>query len=84
MKLSYKFIYIFSSFLIYVLLGLLDYLFLKGIINYFFVSIATRLIVWTVLLIVINTIITYICILRLPLKPELKTRGGINENMKRH
>jgi len=84
MKASYKLIFVIFSFIFYVFIFLMEFFLLKNIIEYFFVNLITRLIVYGILLIIVNPIFTYIFIRRLPLKPNKRIKGNIDEELKRH
>lgn len=83
MKSKYKFLYTISSCLIYMLITLFEYFCLRGLVDYVSTSYKVHLAALLVCLVVINPIITYILISKLPFKPALRLKGNINEDMKK-
>ncbi|MBR2577303.1 MAG: hypothetical protein IKE38_00070 [Erysipelotrichaceae bacterium] len=83
MKTSYRIIYIAVSFVSYVLLGLIEFFFLTHLLDVFSTSPSIHLAAAVICLLVINPLITFMILNMLPIKPKLRLKGNIHEDLKR-
>ena len=83
MKTSYRIICIFTAFISYVLLGLLEFFFLTHLLDILSTGYAVHLGASVFCLLVINPLITYLILDRLPIRPKLRLKGNIHEDLKR-
>lgn len=83
MKTSYKFIYFLSSMFTYILIGLIEFFLLDNFIDIISSKYSIHVIVMIICLIIINPLITYALVGKLPLKPTKRVKGSLNEDLKR-
>lgn len=78
MKTSYRFIYIGITFTTYLLLCFIEFYILTHLLDMISTNYILHTIASIVCLVVINPIITYIIIEKIPLKPKLRAKKPIN------
>ncbi|MBR0461205.1 MAG: hypothetical protein IJJ00_00645 [Erysipelotrichaceae bacterium] len=83
MKTSYRLIYIFASFACYVLLGLIEFFFLTHLLDIISTGHVFHYVMMVICLLFINPLITYLLLDLLPIKPRLRLKGNIHEDLKR-
>ena len=83
MKTSYRLIYIFASFACYVLLGLIEFFFLTHLLDIISTGHVFHYVMMVICLLLINPLITYLLLDLLPIKPRLRLKGNIHEDLKR-
>ena len=83
MKTSYRLIYVFASFACYVLLGLIEFFFLTHLLDIISTGHVFHYVMMVICLLFINPLITYYMLGKLPIKPRLRSRGSISEDLKR-
>lgn len=84
MKLSNRLIYFFTSLFTYVILCLIEYYVLSNLLDIISTSFKVHLIAMIICLLLVNPLITYLVINTLPIKPDLKLKGNIKEDLARH
>lgn len=83
MKTSYKFIYFLTSMVTYVVVGLLEFFILDNLLDMLSTKYSVHAIVMIVCLIIINPLITYALVGKLPLKPTKRIKGTLKDDLKR-
>lgn len=83
MKTSYKFIYFLSSMFTYMLIGVIEFFLLNNFVDIISTKYYIHVIVMIICLLIVNPLITYSLVGKLPLKPTKRVKGSLNEDLKR-
>ena len=83
MKSFYKFIYFLSSFIIYVILGLIEFFFLDNFVDIVSERYVVHVLALCFSLLIINPIITYKLVNTLPFKPFKRIKGSVKDDLKK-
>lgn len=83
MKTSYKFIYLLFSMFTYVSIGLIEFFLLNNFVDIISTKYFIHVLIMIVCLIIINPLITYLIVGKLPLKPAKRVKGTLNDDLKR-
>lgn len=83
MKTSYKFIYLLTSMITYIVIGLIEFFWLNNLLDMISTSYTVHMIVMGICLVIINPLITFMLVGKLPLKPTKRVKGTINDDLKR-
>ena len=83
MRPLHRFIYITVSFLSYVTLAVLAFFFLDDILDIISRNSTFHTLVFILWLLVLDPIITYLILDKVPIRPALRLKGNIREDMKR-
>lgn len=81
MKIKYRLIYFFVSFLSYIALALFEFFVLDDVLDMISTKYIVHLIIMIICLIIINPIIVYYIICKLPIKPKLKTKKKLDDSL---
>lgn len=83
MKTSYKFIYLLTSMITYIVIGLIEFFWLNNLLDMISTSYTVHMIMMGICLVIINPLITFMLVGKLPLKPTKRVKGTINDDLKR-
>lgn len=83
MKTSYKFIYFLSSMFTYIVFGFIEFFLLNNFLDIISNKYYIHVIVMIVCLIIVNPLLTYSVVGKLPLKPTKRVKGTLNDDLKR-
>lgn len=83
MKTSYKFIYLLTSMITYIVIGLIEFFWLNNLLDMISTSYTVHMMVMGICLAIINPLITFMLVGKLPLKPTKRVKGTINDDLKR-
>lgn len=83
MKTSYKFIYFLTSTFTYILIGIIEFYLLDNLVDMISTRYYIHVLVMAICLIIVNPLITYALVGKLPLKPTKRINGTIRDDLKR-
>lgn len=83
MKTSYKFIYLLTSMITYIVVGLIEFFWLNNLLDIISTSYTVHMIVMGICLVIVNPLITFMLVGKLPLKPTKRVKGTLNDDLKR-
>ncbi|MDO4500261.1 MAG: hypothetical protein Q4B60_03190 [Erysipelotrichaceae bacterium] len=82
MKAQYRFLYIITSMVVYVLIGLIEFFCLNDLLDIISTRYFFHVLMALGCLFIINPLLSYAIVDKLPIKPNLKLKGGIKEDLK--
>lgn len=83
MKTSYKFIYFLSSMFTYMFIGMIEFFFLNNFVDIISTKYYIHVTIMIICLIIVNPLITFAFVGKLPLKPTKRVKGTLNDDLKR-
>ena len=83
MRTSYRLIYIGTSFFAYIALSLIEFFVLTHLLDMVSTKFFVHFVSAIICLLVINPILVYLLLDKLPIRPGRRLKGNINEDLKR-
>ena len=83
MKGLYKFVYFLSSMFIYIILGIFEFFCLDNLVDIVSQRYIIHVLVFCISLLIINPIITYELVDKLPFKPLKRIKGNVKDDLKK-
>lgn len=83
MKTSYKFIYFLTSMFTYILIGIIEFYLLDNLVDMLSTKYYIHVLVMIICLLIVNPLITYALVGKLPLKPNKRIKGTLKDDLKR-
>lgn len=83
MKTSYKFIYFLTSMFTYILIGIIEFFLLDNLVYMISTKYYIHVLLMAICLMVLNPLLTYALVGKLPLKPTKRIKGTLKDDLKR-